>query len=111
MTQEGYWSVALWNCLHQSLHMVGILFSMKHLLSIASSHLWALGPGLFSCSTKTSSLPAALLFFSNATPLLYSSSLKGYTKEVYPSVAGGSTVRFAMLPLSLTKVGVQLGLH
>ena len=32
-----------WDCLH----MVGILFSMKHLLSFASSHLWDLGPILF----------------------------------------------------------------
>ena len=69
--------------------MVGFLFSLKHLLSIASSHLWTFGLTFFSCSTKTLSLPAALLLFSNATPFLYSSSLKGHTMEVYPSVAGG----------------------
>ena len=68
------------------LHMVWILFSIKHLLGIASSHLWALGPILFSCSTKTSSLPADLLS-SNTTTFLYSSSLEGYTIEVSPSVA------------------------
>ena len=33
-----------------SLHMAGILFSMKHLLSISSIHL---EPILFSCATKT----------------------------------------------------------
>ena len=35
------------------------------------------------------SMPFAV--FSNATPFLYSSLLKGYTMEVSPSVAGGST--------------------
>ena len=89
MTQEGYLSVTLWNRrVHPrpqygdilGLHSVGILFSMKHLFSIFSSHLWALGPILFSCSTKTSSLPEALLFLSIATAFLHS-SLKGYTIE------------------------------
>ena len=41
----------------------------------------ALGLRLFSCSTKTSSLPAAWLFFSTAMPFLYYSFLKGYTME------------------------------
>ena len=88
------------------LHMVGILFSMKHMFSIVSSHLCALGPRCFSCSTSMSSLPADLLFFSAATPLLYSPSLKGQTFEVSPSVAGGSTGRFGwdgMVPLPLTR--------
>ena len=65
------------------LHSVGILFSMKHLFSIVSSHLWDLGPRFFSCSTRTSSLSEALLFFfSITTPFLYSSSLKGYIIEL-----------------------------
>ena len=84
-------------------HGVGILFSMKHLFSIVSSHMWDLGPSFFSCSTGTSSLPEALLFFSNATPFLYSSSLKGS-----PSVVGGNTGHFGlagMVPLSLTRHG------
>ena len=88
------------------LHSVGILFSMKHLFSIVRSHLWALEPNLFSCSTKTSSIPAVLLVFSIATPFLYSSSLKGYTIESSPSVAGGSSGRFGldgMVPLPLTR--------
>ena len=87
MPQEGYWSVTLWNrrvlprlsmtIILDCLHSVGILFSMKHLFIIVSSYLCALGPRLFSCSTRTSSLPKALLFFNIATPFLYS-SLKGY---------------------------------
>ena len=88
------------------LHSVGILFSMKHLFNIVSSHMGALGPRFFSCSTRTSSLPEALLFFSIATPFLYSSSLKGYTIEYSPSVAGGNTGRFGldgMVPLPLTR--------
>ena len=51
-------------------------------------------------------LPAALLFFKAATPLLYSPSLKGQTFQVSPSVAGGSTCRFGldgMVPLPLTR--------
>ena len=47
-----------------------------------------------------------LLFFSIATSFLYSSSLKGYTIEYYPSVAGGSRGRFGldgMVPLPLTR--------
>ena len=63
------------------LHSVGILFSMKHLFSIVSSHLWVLGLGLFSCPTRTLSLPEALLLFSIVTPYMYSSPLKGYTIE------------------------------
>ena len=81
MTQEGYWSGFSMAIILDCLHSVGILFSMKHLCSIASSHLCALGPRLFSCSTRTSSLSEALLLFSIATPFLYSSSLKGYTIE------------------------------
>ena len=50
MTQEGYWSVTLWDrrvlprLQYGDNHSVGILFSMKHLFSIVSSHLWDLGP-------------------------------------------------------------------
>ena len=68
---RGIWSLALWNCCLSQTSvwqyygtvsiMVWILFSMKHLLNIASSHLLALGPIFFSCSTKTSSLPEAFL--------------------------------------------------
>ena len=86
--------------------MVGILFSMNHLLSIVSSHMWALGPRCFSCSTITSCVPAALSFISTDSPFLYSSYLKGYIMEASPSVAGGSTGYFGlygMLPLSLTR--------
>ena len=68
--------------------MVGILFSMKHVLSIASSNLVALGPIFFSCSTNTYSLPAALLSLVMPLLFLYSSLLKGYTTEGSPSVAG-----------------------
>ena len=70
MIYEAYWSVALsnksfpgfrmsilWDCLL----MVRILFHMKYLSSIARSHLLALGSKFYSCSTKTSSLPAAFL--------------------------------------------------
>ena len=65
----------------------------------------ALGPRCFSCSTRMSSLPAALLFFIAATPLFYSLSLKGYLK-VSPSVAGGSTGLLGldgMVPLPMTR--------
>ena len=83
--------------------MVGILCFMKHLLSIASSHLWdryslVLHQNIISSSD--------FVVFSNATTLLYSSTRKGYTMEVSPSVAGGSTLRFdvdGMLPLLLTR--------
>ena len=78
----GFRMAILWDCLH----MVGILLSMKHLLSIASSHLLALGPIFFSCSIKTSS--RTTVYLSLIIPLL--SLLKGYTM-VSPSVAGGST--------------------
>ena len=47
-------------------------------------------------------------------PLNSFSLLKGYTMEVSPSVAGGSTGRFDVddiLPLPLLGVGVQLGLY
>ena len=51
----------------------------------------------FSCSTSTSSLPAALLFFSAATPFLYSSSLKGCAIVGIPSWIGGSIGRFGFV--------------
>ena len=72
------------------LHSVGILFSMKHLFGIVSSHLWALGPRFFSYSTITSFLSEALLFFSIATPFLYSSSQKGYTIELLEVIQDAS---------------------
>ena len=88
------------------LHSVGIVFSMKHLFSIVCSHLWDLGPRFFSYSTRTSFLPEALLFFSISTRFLYSSSLKGYTIESSPSVAGYNTGCFGLdgiVPLPLTR--------
>ena len=57
------------------LHSVGILFSMNHLFSIVSSNLWALGPRFFSCSTRTSSLPEVLLFFSDKDKVYSQTSL------------------------------------
>ena len=56
------------------LHIIGIVFWVKQLLSIANRHL---GPRFFSCSTSTSSIPAALFFSKAAIPLLYSYSLNG----------------------------------
>ena len=56
-------------------HILGILFPVKHLLSIVCNHLLTFGP--FSRSTSTPSLPAVLLFFCATLPFLYSSSLKG----------------------------------
>ena len=95
MTQEGYYifgiaesylgfSMAI---ILDCLHMVGIIFSINHLLSIVRPKL---GPKLFSCSTKSSCLTAASLFLITSTPLLYSSSLKGYGFEASPSVAGST---------------------
>ena len=40
-----------------------ILFPVKHTLTIACNHLIVFGPICFGCSTSTSSLPAALLFW------------------------------------------------
>ena len=55
------------------LHMFGLLFSMKYLLSIVRSHLGALGPRFFSCSNKTLSLPVRLLVFrADLFPILFS---------------------------------------
>ena len=51
----------------------------------------------FSCSTSTSSLPAALLFFSASIPFLYSSSLKGCAIVGVPSLIGGSIGRFGFV--------------
>ena len=72
------------------LHILEIWFSVKHTLSIVCNHLLAFLPRCFSCSTSTSSLPAALLFFSAALPFLYSSSLKGCAFVGVPSWIGGS---------------------
>ena len=49
--------------------------------SSSESHLCALGPRLFSCSTSMSYMPAALLFLSAAIPFLYSSSLNADTND------------------------------
>ena len=82
---------------------------MKHLLSIASIHLWALVPILFSCTTKTSLPEALFIVFCNAITCLYASSLKGYTMDISP-VAVDSTGHFDMagrLPLPLLGVGLH----
>ena len=63
------------------LHILGILFSMKHVLGIVCNHLGALGPMFLSCSTSMSSMPADLLFLSAAIPFLYSSSLNADTND------------------------------
>ena len=72
------------------LHILGILFSMKHVLSIVCNHLCALGPRFFSCSTSMSSMPVALLFLSAAIPFLYSSSLNADTNYGFPSTVGSA---------------------
>ena len=70
------------------LHIMGILFSMKHVLSIVCNHLCALGPRFFCCSTSMSSMPAALLFLKAVIPFLYSSSLNADTNDGFPSTCG-----------------------
>ena len=75
------------------LHNLGTLFPMKHLLSISSSHLCEVDHILFSCSTSTSSMPAACLFLSAAIPFLYSSSEKGYTNVTSPVASVCTTWR------------------
>ena len=72
------------------LHIMGILFSMNHGLSIVCNHLCALCPRFFSCSTSMSSMPAALLFMSAAIPFLYSSSLNADTNDSLPSTVGSA---------------------
>ena len=72
------------------LHILGIVFSMKHVLSIVCNHLYALGPRFFSCSTSMSSMPAALLFLSAAIPFIYSSSLNADTNDGFPSTVGSA---------------------
>ena len=103
----GFRIAIFWDCLH----MLRILFTMKHLLSIASNHLLDLGPIFFSCSIKT--IICSCVFPSNATTFMYSYLLQAYTMEV-SLVAVDSTCRFYvddMLPLPLLGVGVQLGLQ
>ena len=70
--------------------ILGILFSMKHVLSIVCNHLCALGPRFFSCSTSMSYMHAALLFLSAAIPFLYSSSLNADTNDGFPSTVGSA---------------------
>ena len=72
------------------LHILGILFSMKHVLSIVCNHLCAMGPRFFSFSTIMSSMPTALLFLSAAIPFLYSSSLNADTNDGFPSAVGSA---------------------
>ena len=79
------------------LHILRILFHVKHTLSIVCNHLLAFRPICFSCSTSTSYLPAALLFFSAAIPFLYSSSLKGCAIAGLPSWIAGSIGRFGFV--------------
>ena len=78
------------NPVFDCLHILGILFSMKHVLSIVYNHLCALGPRFFSCSTSMSSMSAALLFLSAAIPFLYSSSLNADTNYGFPSTVGSA---------------------
>ena len=100
------------------LHILGILFYMKHVLSIVCGHLCALGPRLFSCSTSVSSMSAALFFLSAAIPFLYSSSLNADTNDGFPSTVGSAghlgfvgivpwplTVRWCATWLELTRHG------
>ena len=94
--------VIIFDCLQS----FGLLLSVRHWLSIVSNHLWALGLRLFSCSTNTSSMPAALLYFSAAIPFLYSSSLNADTKEGLHSTVG-STGRLGfvgIVPRPLTSI-------
>ena len=82
-------------------HMVGILFSMKHVLSIASSHRCPL------VLHQNIIHSIGFVVSSNATAFLYSSSLKVYTMV-------GSTARFyvdGMLPLQLLGYAIQPGVH
>ena len=46
------------------LHTLRILFSMRHVFNIECNHLCAIGPICLSCSTSTSSMPAALSLLS-----------------------------------------------
>ena len=87
-----------------SLHSVVILYFMKHLLRIVSSHQWCLGQRFASSFTKISSLPAALLLHNIVTPFLYY-SLKWYTIEASSYVAGDVQDASAwMAPLPGTSV-------
>ena len=72
------------------LHILGILFSMKYVLSIVCNHLCALGPRFFCCSTSMSSMPAVLLFLSSAIPFLYSSSLNADINNGFLSRVGSA---------------------
>ena len=54
-----------------SLHNLGILFSVKHLLIVSSSQLCKVGPRLFSCFTSTLSMPVAFLFLGATIPFPY----------------------------------------
>ena len=96
----GFSMAIIFDCLH----ILGILFSMKHVLSIVCNHLCALGPRFFSCSTSKSSMPAALLFLSAAIPFLYSSSLNADTNDSFPNTVGstGHLGFVGIVPSSLT---------
>ena len=76
--------------LFDCLHILGILFSMKHVLSIVCNHWCALGARFFSCSNSMPSMHAALLFLSAAIPFLYSSSLNADTNDGFPSTVGSA---------------------
>ena len=81
------------------LHNLGILLSVKHLLSISSSQWCKVGPGLFSCFTSTLSMPAAFLFLGAAIPFLYSSSEKVYTSITCPAASVCSTECLSLLDM------------
>ena len=55
---------------------------------------------LFSCSTNTSSMTAAFLFFRVAMPFLYSSSVKGNTSEESSSLIGDNLGHLGFVGIS-----------
>ena len=81
------------------LHNLGTLFSVKHLLSISGSHLWEVGPRLFSCFNSSSSMPAAFRFLSATIPFLYSSAEKWYTSVTSPVASVGSIEGLGLLDM------------
>ena len=82
----GFRMAIFWVCLHK----VGIVFFMKHLLSIDSRYRWY---RYYLVAPPKHHLFQRFGVFCNTTTFLYSSSLKGYTMDVSHSVAGGSTAR------------------
>ena len=67
------------------LHNFGTIFSVKHLLSISSSHLCKAGFRLCICFASTSSMPAGFAFLSAAITFLYSNLQRNGTLVLLPS--------------------------